>query len=280
LRTGIPAIITAGDRKASRAIYGDSKAYLVVAGRPLVAHVVATLQAVPEVSEVWVVGNASRLEDALGIAGAAQRAAQAAPRRAAVPQPVRERLGDLSPRAAGAPDDGRDPTDDDGPALFLSERSAVRDAARDLRVHPPLVRDGCRLRGRPRHRRVDALVLPGSAGQGRHPHGLLQSARGPVPPEQPAPDPARPRAQPHYVEEMYEHRHQREFCEDHRARVAPVAQRARRLRRARLLRPHAPRGRARSPRHALARGSRAALDPARAHRARHARRSCAGRSSS
>src|SRR5262245_57074154 len=66
LRTPIPAIITAGDRKASRAIYGESKAYLVVAGRPLVAHVAATLQAVPEVSEVWVVGNAARLESALG----------------------------------------------------------------------------------------------------------------------------------------------------------------------------------------------------------------------
>jgi hypothetical protein len=35
-------------------------------GRPLVAHVVLALQRVPEISEVWVVGNAERLEAALG----------------------------------------------------------------------------------------------------------------------------------------------------------------------------------------------------------------------
>jgi molybdopterin-guanine dinucleotide biosynthesis protein A len=62
----IPAIVTAGDRGAARLVYGQSKAYLEVAGRPLVAHVVAMLQDVAEVSEVWVVGDAARLEEALG----------------------------------------------------------------------------------------------------------------------------------------------------------------------------------------------------------------------
>ena len=57
----IPAIIAAGDGKAAKAVYGQSKAYLEVAGRPLVARVAAQLQRVPEVSEVWVVGNAQRL---------------------------------------------------------------------------------------------------------------------------------------------------------------------------------------------------------------------------
>jgi hypothetical protein len=61
----IPAIVTAGDGKASRAVYGDAKVYLDVAGRTLVARTVDVLMRVPEVSEVWVVGNAYRLERTL-----------------------------------------------------------------------------------------------------------------------------------------------------------------------------------------------------------------------
>lgn len=59
---GIPAIVTAGDRGAAKAIYGRSKVYLEVAGRPMVARVVETLQHVPEVDDVWVVGDRDRLE--------------------------------------------------------------------------------------------------------------------------------------------------------------------------------------------------------------------------
>jgi len=58
---GVPAVVAAGDRRASKRIYGESKIYLEVGGRPLVAHVVAALQQVPEVTEVWVVGDAERL---------------------------------------------------------------------------------------------------------------------------------------------------------------------------------------------------------------------------
>jgi CTP:molybdopterin cytidylyltransferase MocA len=58
----IPAIVAAGDRRAAKAVYGQSKVYLELGGRALVAHVVAALQDVPEVSEVWVVGNAERLD--------------------------------------------------------------------------------------------------------------------------------------------------------------------------------------------------------------------------
>ncbi len=58
----LPAIVTAGDRGAAKAVHGESKVYLEVGGLPLVAHVVLALQRVPEVSEVWVVGNAERLE--------------------------------------------------------------------------------------------------------------------------------------------------------------------------------------------------------------------------
>lgn len=57
----IPAIVTAGDRGAAKQVRGTSKPYLEVAGTPMVAHVVAMLQRVPEISEVWVVGDAERL---------------------------------------------------------------------------------------------------------------------------------------------------------------------------------------------------------------------------
>jgi hypothetical protein len=62
----VPAIVAAGDAKAARAVYGESKAYLEVGGRPLIARIVSVLQRVPEVCEVWVVGNAERLAKALG----------------------------------------------------------------------------------------------------------------------------------------------------------------------------------------------------------------------
>ena len=57
----LPAVVTAGDRAAAKHVRGESKPYLAIEGRPLVAHVVATLQRVPEVSEIWVVGDAARL---------------------------------------------------------------------------------------------------------------------------------------------------------------------------------------------------------------------------
>jgi hypothetical protein len=46
-------------------VRGESKVFLELGGRALVAHVVSALQAVPEVSEVWVVGDAKRLQAAL-----------------------------------------------------------------------------------------------------------------------------------------------------------------------------------------------------------------------
>jgi len=58
----VPAVVAAGDRRAAKAVYGDNKVFLEVGGHSLVAHAVLTLQRVPEVSEVWVVGNAARLE--------------------------------------------------------------------------------------------------------------------------------------------------------------------------------------------------------------------------
>ncbi len=63
---GVPAIVTAGDSRAAKAVYGKSKVYLEVDGLPLVAHVVRTLQDCAEVDAVWVVGDTQKLEQALG----------------------------------------------------------------------------------------------------------------------------------------------------------------------------------------------------------------------
>jgi len=62
----VPAVVMAGDRGAARAVRGESKVFLELGGRALVAHVVSILQQVPEVREVWVIGAARRLESALG----------------------------------------------------------------------------------------------------------------------------------------------------------------------------------------------------------------------
>lgn len=64
-RTSVAAVVAAGDRGAAKAVYGQSKVHLELAGLALVAHVVRTLQDVPEVSEVWVVGDPERLAAAL-----------------------------------------------------------------------------------------------------------------------------------------------------------------------------------------------------------------------
>lgn len=62
----LPAVVTAGDQRAAKAVYGESKVYLEMGGHALIAHTVVALQSVPEVSEVWVVGDAERLEKVLG----------------------------------------------------------------------------------------------------------------------------------------------------------------------------------------------------------------------
>ncbi len=116
----IPAIVAAGDLRAAKAIHGESKAYLEVDSRPLVLHVVSVLQGVPEVSEVWVVGNTERLE---GVFDAGFRASLGKPLHV-VPQfrnlfengweTYRRLLSD-------APPEGRDPRPEERglPVLFL-----------------------------------------------------------------------------------------------------------------------------------------------------------------
>jgi hypothetical protein len=118
----IPAVVTAGDRGAAKAVYGESKGYLEIAGRPLLAHVVAMLQSVPEVSEIWIVGDAQRLASVL----------EAEALRSAIRKPVHvmPQLNNLYENAwgayrrllPGAGEAGRDPEpqDLDVQALYIS----------------------------------------------------------------------------------------------------------------------------------------------------------------
>jgi hypothetical protein len=119
---GIPAIVAAGEGKASRAVYGESKVYLEVEGRPLVARIVSVLQQVPEVSEVWIVGNAERLGTVLG---APELQAELTKPLHVVPQfrNLYENLWETWRRSLpGAPPEGRDPGPEDAEraGLFLS----------------------------------------------------------------------------------------------------------------------------------------------------------------
>jgi GTP:adenosylcobinamide-phosphate guanylyltransferase len=119
----LPAIVTAGDGKASRAVYGDAKVYLDVAGRALVARTVGVLMRVPEVSEVWVVGNVDRLERTLQ--GDAELRASLVKPVYVVPQfgTLYENCWQTFRRLLpGAPPEGRDPAsaEADQRVLYLS----------------------------------------------------------------------------------------------------------------------------------------------------------------
>ena len=119
---GIPAVVAAGDRGAAKAVHGESKVFLDIEGRPLVAWVVGCLQEVPEVSEVWVVGDSERLRQAFarpdlaaGIAKPLHLVEQS--------RNLLENLWQAYRRVVpGAPEGGRDPEpgDEDVRVLFLS----------------------------------------------------------------------------------------------------------------------------------------------------------------
>src|SRR5262245_49270881 len=59
------AILVAGDRGASRPVRGTSKAFVELAGRPMVVHVLEALLHTDEVSEVYLVGDPARLSRAI-----------------------------------------------------------------------------------------------------------------------------------------------------------------------------------------------------------------------
>lgn len=209
----VPAIVVAGDLRAARAIRGESKAYLELEGRSLVAHAVAALQAVPEVSEVWVVGNAERLQAVLGredLRAALRKPLHLVPQFRNLYENGWETYRRLLPGAGPA---GRDPepADADQPVLYLSadmpfatplELSAFVRQALDAHCDYAL---GLVTEESMRGFYPTAAGEPGirlacfNLREGRFRQSNLHLLR-----------PARI-VNRHYVEEMYEHRHQREF---------------------------------------------------------------------
>jgi len=118
----VPAIVAAGDRRAAKAVYGESKVYLEAGGRPLVSHVVAVLQRVPEISEVWVVGDPERLAAALGredVAAELRKPLHIVPQFRNLYENAWQSFRRVLP---GAPPEGRDPggSDLDQRVLYLS----------------------------------------------------------------------------------------------------------------------------------------------------------------
>ena len=112
--------MAAGDGRAAKAIYGQSKATLELEGRPLIAHVVAMLQCVPEVSEVWVVGDPEKLREALApIEDELRKPLTIVPQFRNLYENCWQTYRRLLP---GAPLEGRDPTPEEEPLpiLYLS----------------------------------------------------------------------------------------------------------------------------------------------------------------
>ena len=209
----VPAIVAAGDLRAARAIHGESKAYLEIGGLSLVARTVATLQDVPEVSEVWVVGNAERLARALShdaVRATLRKPLHVVPQFRNLYENGWETYRRLLP---GAGPDGRDPGpgDEDLAVLFLPA---------DIPFATP--------------QEISAFVRQSLAARCDYALGLAtdESMRGfyPSAPGEPGIRmayfnlregrfrqsnlhlirPARIRNR-HYIDAMYEHRHQREF---------------------------------------------------------------------
>jgi GTP:adenosylcobinamide-phosphate guanylyltransferase len=72
----VQAILLAGDRGAAKAVKGRSKAFIEVAGKPMLVHVLESLLHTPEVGEVFIVGDAIRLEKVVTDYGCLQLAAR------------------------------------------------------------------------------------------------------------------------------------------------------------------------------------------------------------
>ncbi|HVN39748.1 MAG TPA: NTP transferase domain-containing protein [Myxococcota bacterium] len=209
----IPAIVAAGDLRAAKAIHGESKAYLEIGGVALVARTVATLQAVPEVGEVWVVGNADRLRGVLGheaFRSGLRKPLHVVPQFRNLYENGWETFRRLLP---GAGPDGRDPqpSDTDTAVLYLPVDIPFATPEEISAFVRQSLEAGCDYAlGLVTEESMRGFYpsAPGAPGirmayfnlrEGRFRQSNLHLIR-----------PARIRNR-HYIDEMYEHRHQREF---------------------------------------------------------------------
>lgn len=209
----VPAVVLAGDRRASRAIYGESKVYLEIEDHPLVARVVEVLQRVPEVDQVWVVGDAKRLEAVLGSAPVQRQLRKPLHIVAQFRNLYENGWQTFRRLLPGAGPDGRDPEPQelDQPVLYLSaDLPFATPQEISAFVRQSLAR-GCDYTvGLAREESLRAFypAKPGEPGirmayfnlrEGRFRQTNLNLIR-----------PARI-GNRHYVEELYEHRYQKQF---------------------------------------------------------------------
>jgi len=76
---GVPAILLAGDRAHSRAVGGESKAFVCVSGRTMVEYVLEALLHTRGVGDIYVIGDALRLQAQLRGSGMLEQAASCLP---------------------------------------------------------------------------------------------------------------------------------------------------------------------------------------------------------
>ena len=209
----LPAIVMAGDRRAAKAVYGESKVYLEIGGMPLIAQVVCMLQRVPEVDEVWVVGNAERLEAVLGapkVADQLRKPLHVVPQFRNLYENAWQTYRRLLPAAGG---EGRDPVgpDLDQRVLYLSGDLPFAQAQEiSAFVQQGLAFDVDYALGLVTEEAMEPFYpkAPGEPGihmayfnlaEGRFRQNNLHLVK-----------PARI-INRHYVEDLYEHRYQKEF---------------------------------------------------------------------
>jgi len=73
----VPVVLLAGDRRHSRSVAGRSKAFVEIAGRTMLEHVLESVLAVPSLGDVFIVGDSVRLQSLLRASGMLAFAAQA-----------------------------------------------------------------------------------------------------------------------------------------------------------------------------------------------------------
>src|SRR5213595_2099847 len=63
----LDVIVTAGDRDASRPVLGDNKAFLPLAGVPIINYVLSAIEQAHCTARIFVVGDTARLAAALAV---------------------------------------------------------------------------------------------------------------------------------------------------------------------------------------------------------------------
>jgi GTP:adenosylcobinamide-phosphate guanylyltransferase len=203
----VQAVLLAGDRGASRAVRGESKAFIEVAGKPMVVHVLEALLHTPEVSEVYLVGDPLRLEGALAehgcllLAAARSRPVHIVPQRETLYQNVWHTFLRTLPEGQPREDHPILVVPSDIPLAVPEEISGfVQESMRmDADYVVGVTPDFALERFAPREGEPGISMAYFNLAEGRFRQNNLHLVR-----------PLR-FGNRHYVQDMYEHRYQKEF---------------------------------------------------------------------